>query len=94
MDNCGMRILWAAIVPLFLCACATTEVQLLIGPRVTNQDSDTDLGATLLVLQQIGQSRVRCGYVHESELNKGRPFNERDERTFDQLGCGPRWGGK
>lgn len=84
------------IAILCVCGCAhQVEVQLLFGPRRTNVTSNTDLGATLLILQRIGESRIHCGYLHSSTLNRGRPLNDRDEVTVDQIGgCGPRWGGR
>lgn len=82
---------------LLLCAgCATTpEVTLLMGPRVDNQQDTTDFGVTVMILQQIGNSRFRCGHVHSSTLENGPPWRgERFEVTVDGSGCGPRWGGK
>lgn len=80
---------------LLLAGCATSpEVTLLMGPRIDNQLNDTEFGATLIILQQIGQSRVRCGAVHSSTVENGKPFHpDRREATFDHAACGLRFGG-
>ena len=73
--------------------CTHTEVTVLFGPRTS--EGETDLALTFQVLQQIGESRVRCGYAHSSAIDKGEPFHpEREEITFDHLGCGLKWGGR
>lgn len=90
-----MRLMLAALCGLFVAGCQTTpEVTLLFGPRATNQSSDVDFGATLLILQRIGESRTYCGYSHTSEPFRGRSFNDKPEQTQDSLLCGPRWGGR
>lgn len=85
-----------ALLSLLLCSCAhKPEVTLLMGPRKVDL-GDTEVALTIQVLQQIGESRWRCGWTHNSVLDKGEPFHpERPEITFDQLpACGLRWGGR
>lgn len=89
------RVIAQVAVLSLLCACAhAPEVTVLAGPRKVDL-GDTEVALTIQVLQQIGESRWRCGWTHNSVIDKGRPFNDRPEITFDQLpACGPRWGGK
>jgi hypothetical protein len=88
-----MRLLLATLAAL-LTGCSTQpEVTVLAGPRKVDL-GDTEVALTIQVLQQIGESRWRCGWTHQSLPGAGEPFfPDREEIVFDQLACGPRWGG-
>jgi hypothetical protein len=85
-----------ALSTLLIGACASLpspQVTVMFGPRVA--EGEKDLGATLQVLQKFGHDTpAACALDHGSVTNKGYPFNEREEITFDQIGCGFQWGGK
>lgn len=75
-----------------LSGCAHTEVTALMGPRQVNHD-DTEFVLTLQIIERFGKrGHGACGYVHNSEVLHGVPFNDHDELTTDTLGCGVRFG--
>jgi hypothetical protein len=78
----------ALLAVLLLAGCSTVDVTLLVGPR-TNREY-TEIAANLSVVRKFSGRRV-CGYVHESEVKNGGPFNDNEEQTSDFLGCGIRW---
>jgi hypothetical protein len=62
-----------------------------VGPR--RSDDGTNYSVQFELGQQINE-HWRCAYLHNSIPQKGRPFNDQYETTFDQIGCGMKWGGK
>ena len=79
----------ALLLALLLSGCAGTEATLLVGPR-SNREY-TEIAANLTVVRKFSGRKV-CGYVHESEVRNGVPFNNRPEQTSDFAGCGLRFG--
>ena len=73
-----------------LSGCAHTEVTALFGPREVNHN-DAQFSLTLEVIERFGKHGA-CGYAHDSEVFHGVPFNDHSETTFDQVGCGVRFG--
>lgn len=51
--------------------------------------------ATLGILEIQAQSHeykwFSCSYIHMSHVFTGKPFNNKDEDTFDAVGCSARW---
>jgi hypothetical protein len=86
-----MRLLLCALL---LTGCATTpEVSFQLGERRTSLNSD-HVPAVVIELRTYFGPHAFCSWVHNSEPQNGRPFNDREEITFDQPGCGAKWGGK
>lgn len=83
----------AALLTLLLAGCSYgPELTVLVGPKRVEYDRQ-EIGATLMLIQRFGKHGA-CGYVHGSDPGHGRPFNDEEEMTFDNAGCGARWGGK
>lgn len=80
----------ALLLPVLCAGCAHTEVTALFGPRQVDRDN-SDFSLTLQVIERFGKHGA-CGYVHDSEVFHGPPFNHHDELTTDQIGCGVRFG--
>ena len=78
----------------FLAGCATTpEVSFQLGDRRTSLDSEHQV-AVVIELRTYFGPHAFCSWVHNSEPQNGAPFNDHYEKTFDQPGCGAKWGGQ
>lgn len=64
---------------------------MLVGPRYDGES--TELAVNLSVVKKT-RGRMIFGYIHESEVSHGRPFNDELEQTSDMVAVGWRWDGR
>lgn len=57
-------------------------------------EGQTAFGASLIIAQRMSK-HTTCMYIHTSEPQNGKPFNDNPELTLDHhIGCGIRFGGE
>lgn len=87
MNMLSRGVLYLSFLYLFGCVQAT----FLVGPRLTDGSNVEKDAVTLIVTKEVSKHGV-CGYVHQSIITKGPPFNDKPEIWTDQIGCGMKFG--
>lgn len=86
-----MKIVFIVLISIFLSACSGLSTTLLIGPRYIHNTNTTEIAGSIITMKKFKQHGV-CGHIHQSVVNKGPPFNNKDEVVTEHAGCGFTWG--